>query len=176
MGWLYSSRWTTASAVRDHLRDQLREAGYTILDDATTKYGRNYWALITKEGMTPTIFLALINGSNKTEWGYKDMDESTGPTEKDCPLRLLDAAGPAPVPYGKTWREGVRAFHARRRAVALAVKTAKRGDLVWLEGRDVPYTVSGVWKRSLVGYRADGAGPFRLPTADIVKVSAPLTT
>lgn len=182
MGWLYSSGWGTANAVRDHLRDQLRQAGYTILDDASTKYGRVYYALIEKPALpdkpesavTPTIFVALINGGRGSDWGYKDMDESMGPVEVDCPLRLIDKAGPPPNDWARDWREKVRAYHARRKVGADVVKHAKRGDKVWLEYAPEPYTVAWTQKKSLVAYRADGRGPYRLPTAKIIRFEAAL--
>ena len=42
MGWTYGSDWTSATALRDHLRDSLRSAGYTIAKDALVGYGRRY--------------------------------------------------------------------------------------------------------------------------------------
>jgi hypothetical protein len=173
MGWLFSSAWPTATAMRDHLRDELKRSGYILHDDALTAYGRRYWALISKPDTPPTIFHALLNGGRDHHfggdmaWGYKDMDESMGPCDTDCPLRLLDKAGPPPNDWAKDWRDKVRAGAARRTSGAAIMKTAKKGDKVWLVGRTDPYTVSYRRKNSLIGYRADGAGPFRLPTKAI---------
>ena len=49
---------------------------------------------------------------NGHEWGYKDMEESSGPCYYSCPLKYLDMV---PVPkstYAPKWREKVRAYHA----------------------------------------------------------------
>jgi len=46
------------------------------------------------------------------EWGYKDMEESSGPYYYSCPLKYLNMV---PMPKGKhapEWREKVRAYHA----------------------------------------------------------------
>lgn len=44
-------------------------------------------------------------------WGYKPMDESMHPYYYSCPLGYLAMAPERSV----EWREGVRAYHARRR-------------------------------------------------------------
>ena len=45
------------------------------------------------------------------EWGYKPMDEAMHPYYYSCPMSYLDM-----VPeQSREWREGVRAYHARRR-------------------------------------------------------------
>lgn len=45
-------------------------------------------------------------------WGYKDMEESMGPCYYSCPLEYLAIVPPS----NETWRERVRAYHARRKA------------------------------------------------------------
>lgn len=173
MGWLFSTAWPTASAMRDHLRDELTRSGWTLKGDALTAYGRRYYAVTERDGEPATIFVALLDSHGRDGgWGYKDMDEGMGPYVTDCPLRLLDLAGPPRNETAAKWRDRVRAFHAGRRAGAAVVKVAKKGDKVWLTGRPNPYTVLGRRKSTLIGYRSDGAGPFRLPAKDIERHEA----
>lgn len=173
MGWLFSEAWPTASSMRDHLRDELKKSGNVILDDALTNYGRHYFALVKKGDAPAVIFVALLDkraSNGWTGWGYKDMDEGMHPYTYDCPLRIVDRAdadGPADNEDGKNWRSMVRAYHAKRRASALWVKSAKRGDKVWANGREEPYTVAYKVKNTLIGYRHDGSGPYRIPTTRI---------
>ena len=57
--------------------------------------------------------------SDMGEWGYKDMEESSGPNECSCPLKYLDMV-PCPYRgYAKAWRERVKAYWAERNAIAL---------------------------------------------------------
>lgn len=52
-------------------------------------------------------------GVDQGWWGYKDMDESCGPTEVSCPLSYFDLV-PCPIgPYAAPWRERVKAHHAK---------------------------------------------------------------
>jgi hypothetical protein len=45
-------------------------------------------------------------------WGCKDMDESMGPYFFSCPLKYLDMV---PQVANESWRESVRAYHARQK-------------------------------------------------------------
>ena len=48
------------------------------------------------------------------EFGYKDMDESVGPNEVQCPLSIMKLLTPLKDDdgYAKQWRESVLAYHA----------------------------------------------------------------
>jgi hypothetical protein len=72
------------------------------------------------------LALDLMAGHRNYGWGYKDMDESQGPVEVDCPLSLL-AMVPCPTGgYAAGWREKVRAYHeAEKRR-----KSLKDGDII----------------------------------------------
>jgi hypothetical protein len=49
-------------------------------------------------------------------FGYKDMDESMGPCERDCPEPILDLLTPTDHEYARRWRADCRANAAARRA------------------------------------------------------------
>ncbi len=61
-------------------------------------------------------------------WGYKAMKEEGHPFYYNCPLRYLKMA-PEQSP---AWREGVRTYHARRRATALPVRALPIGQPAFL--------------------------------------------
>jgi hypothetical protein len=50
---------------------------------------------------------------NNGAWGYKDIDESMGPVEVNCPLSFLDGLSPA-TGFATKWRERVKKYHASR--------------------------------------------------------------
>jgi hypothetical protein len=116
MGWLIG--WDSRAELVAHLR---ADAGETkILAERSTSYGRRlWWACETKTGER-FIMLMLISGSRAPQsWGYKDIDESMGPVEVDCPLDLLDLTGEPKgdhqgAQWARDWRKRVRAYHARR--------------------------------------------------------------
>lgn len=47
-------------------------------------------------------------------FGYKDMDESMGPCEADCPAHILDLLTPTDKDYAREWRARCRVNLARR--------------------------------------------------------------
>ncbi|HEY8138304.1 MAG TPA: hypothetical protein VIF61_10695, partial [Methylocystis sp.] len=55
-------------------------------------------------------------------FGYKDMEESMGPHECDCPETILDLLTPTDRPYAQQWRARCRAAAAARRARAAKPK------------------------------------------------------
>ena len=110
MGWLFSGRWQDKASLVKHLTD---ENGLPTL--AKSVRGNTLWAVhegTMKDGTKIRFIGCYLMASDRKNcggWGYKDMDESMGPYNYDCPLKFLDMA---PVANEK-WREGVRAFHTK---------------------------------------------------------------
>jgi hypothetical protein len=48
-------------------------------------------------------------------WGYKDMEESSGPNYYSCPLGYLDITPQSKSEFAGKWREEVRKYHAERK-------------------------------------------------------------
>lgn len=111
MGWTYGY-----DSIREIKAEVLRERsdGYKVLDSASTNYGRNLWVAYQHPKGYKFIALYMI-GKSGGDYGYKDMDESCGPIEADCPIRLLDLVPMPDGGYAKEWRERVYAHHAKRR-------------------------------------------------------------
>ncbi len=80
-------------------------------------------------------------------WGYKDMDESSGPYVFNCPLSYLEMV-PCPGGYATEWRESVHAYHGYRGPIHVGERVELR-DLVlpWV-------TVASV--KPLLGRGPDG--------------------
>lgn len=58
------------------------------------------------------VILTSRKGEPGYDFGYKDITETSGPVEKDCPERLLRLASPFRYGYqgyGRAWREACRA-------------------------------------------------------------------
>ena len=49
-----------------------------------------------------------------TVFGYKDMDETMGPCESECPVRILDLLTPTTSVYANEWRERCRERATKR--------------------------------------------------------------
>jgi hypothetical protein len=117
MGWTFE---TLSSTKKDYINRILQESfsppnPCTLLDHAIR--GNRLWVLAKPKDQPPFIILFLLEKCNGC-WGYKDMDETTGPFYYDCPLRFLDQS-PEPTDVrhshgdsGRTWRDHVREHHA----------------------------------------------------------------
>jgi hypothetical protein len=66
-------------------------------------------------------------------WGYKDIDESMGPYEYDCPLAYVDAASAPEGEHAGPWREKVRAHAAALAGGRRAYNAARVGDVLILK-------------------------------------------
>jgi hypothetical protein len=186
MGWTYSSGWPSPFELKRDQRAQMTECD--ILGEASTAYGRRWWlALQSKKTGEKFILLMLLDRQPGYGWGYKDIEESMGPVEYDCPVKLLDLVGELPsvehclvtradgtqydpFQYARPWRAEVR------RQAALRKTPVKCGDKVWLtHSRVSPFTISEIRGRTLLGYGTDGVR-YRVPRARIARVETSSTT
>lgn len=117
MGWLYG--WHNKEELVTHLLNQ--GENFRVLIHRVV--GNHLWAgfertvPVTGEKITFVCLFLMAGGGGRDEnrWGYKDIDESMGPCELDCPLSVLDATplhDPENSQYAVQWRERVRAYHA----------------------------------------------------------------
>lgn len=117
MGWLFSY---DTSEKRPQLLARLRRPERFAPDNEllrSSAIGNNHWYL-AKHIPTGRIWIGLdlMKGGGRTEgWGYKDLDESMGPCEVNCPITYLDLAS-EPEGYAIEWRQRVRAHHAAKKA------------------------------------------------------------
>lgn len=107
MGWLYAKRWPARSYLIDHLVSQTPTLKHCFV-------GNNLWCVHEVKGIT-FVCLYMMQRHNKEYpyWGYKDIDETAGPYQINCPLSYLEGLS-EPVGFAIEWRESVREYHARR--------------------------------------------------------------
>ena len=114
MGWDFyaDSRIDKKAIIRKLKEPGSLAPGYEMLK--STVIGNNFWYLMrTPEGKI-TIGLTLMkSGGQGYGWGTKELSETMGPNELDCPLAYLDEASP-PEFYAVEWRENVRKYHAEQ--------------------------------------------------------------
>ena len=126
MGWTTCIGYDKERLLKDRLRDKQsskNEKGEYVewKTIAHSLRGNNLWYVVEYttygEGYRNTIrYIALdLIGYDRYSgsWGYKDISESMGPTEKNCPLKFFDMV---PVPCDSNcaheWREAVRKWHS----------------------------------------------------------------
>src|SRR3954469_10363647 len=92
MGWLFYHRPKGESDL-DHFREKYT-GQYRLIDGATKNnvfYGA---ALDTKRGTVEAAVILIRRCRGEFNFGYKDMVESMGPVEAECPERILDMLSP----------------------------------------------------------------------------------
>lgn len=134
MGWLYMQSLKGHSGPRQYLDSQftferpeatskvLRSAlvgmrvYYAAVEQLRVATGeREVWALICLVRYNPRDPEGYI-------FGYKDIEESMGPHECDCPETILDLLTPTDRPYAQQWRARCLVSAAARRARAAKPK------------------------------------------------------
>lgn len=123
MGWLYMHRTGMGGheTPKAYLDDQLtyeREAcedapfqGCRVLKSVFT--GSTYYAAVERYGedrerLYVTAVICLVRWNPKAAdgliFGYKDMDEQSGPVEANCPRSILELLTSSSHPYALDWR------------------------------------------------------------------------
>ena len=118
MGWLCMTRagMGAHATPKAYLDDQFT---YPPRDDRrglrvikSVWQGRAYYAACqpydTASEGNPFAVICLVRWNPKAANGeifaYKDMDETVGPHEDECPLSVLEALGPSEHPFALDWR------------------------------------------------------------------------
>ena len=137
MGWLYMQSLGGHSGPRQYLDAQFTyekpERRVRVLRSSLVKMRTYYAALevVQTDGAREVIAVVCLVRYNPLDaegyvFGYKDMDETMGPCEADCPAAILDLLTPTASEYALRWRERCRAAIAKR----AAVPKLRDGDLV----------------------------------------------
>jgi hypothetical protein len=101
MGWTTTNR--NGKSLKEFLAEQLWP--HKVIDIAVVYMRTAYIAFELKDGtVTCGIFLLQFNPGDGYEIGYKDMDETVGPYERNCPERILKLLTAEPVGYAAEWR------------------------------------------------------------------------
>lgn len=127
MGWLYQDTLDGHSSPKAYLDAQFTYSrpaqGARVLASAVVR-GTVYYAAVelhcSGEEMQVIGVVCLIDHNPRAAdgmiFGYKDMDESMGPCESECPQAVLDLLTPTDAPYARAWRERCRANAVSRRS------------------------------------------------------------
>ena len=132
MGWIYTHRGSTP--IKEFLTDRLncesKHASYKIIDIAIVRMRTAYMAveiirrnqktgLLDIETREVVAFVFLLDyrpSDTDYDIGYKDMDESMGPYQSECPERILNLLTPTENENALAWRQRCRENIARKKA------------------------------------------------------------
>jgi hypothetical protein len=113
MGWM--SGWNSRQELVDHLTTphQWNNEGkqHTLRVIKKCFRGNNLWTIMERvvDGQQTDKFIVLfmLKPFGHEGWGYKDVEETCGPTYYNCPVSWLDEV-PDPGSFATAWRENVR--------------------------------------------------------------------
>ena len=137
MGWLYMQSLGGHSGPRQYLDAQFTyerpERRVRVLRSSLVKM-RTYYAaaeIVPTEGVREVTAIVCLVRYNPRDaegyiFGYKDMDETMGPCESECPTAILDLLTPTDGEHAVTWRARCRAAAAKR----ASIPKLRDGDLV----------------------------------------------
>lgn len=136
MGWTFTYSHKTKKQEVDYLLSPYcRNAGATVL--AHSLRGNTLYSVVENADGSRYIAVDLIQYSRADQcYGHKDLSESMGPCEVNCPLSFLDMVPEPEHNYG--WRDKVRAYHAAR--TAKAKRTFAPGQRITLGGQGFTLT------------------------------------
>lgn len=144
MGWTFTNGQTKKELIKERTSPYswVTEDGKFVRTETLkhTVTGANLWKVQrrTIDGVETDRYIALdlIGTHGGYGWGYKDLDESVGPCEVNCPLSYLDGL-PEPInEWAREWRDRVRAFHAERKKQRDLAKSLAPGDSVTIYGKE----------------------------------------
>lgn len=134
MGWTSYYR-APGESDRDHLTRELCGDYLEILDSVTVK-GTFYAAVrYTQERGTYQVghtfgLVVLQRRTRRDSYGHnyyrKEIDETMGPNEAECPVRILDLLTETDSQYAQEWRAACRGNAARK----ASLPKIKKGDVV----------------------------------------------
>jgi len=140
MSWLYMQSLNGHSGPSAYLDDQFtynREGHRSKVLRSAMSGKRTYYAAVehTRPDDTRVVFAAVclvrynLRDREGYIFGYKDMDESVGPCESDCPQAILDLLTPTDSAFALEWRARCRANAALRNAQSAKPKP-KPGQII----------------------------------------------
>lgn len=115
MGWTYFHKPREVT-VKDWFKSTWSER-VEVLDIAIVKMRTLYAACRYKDSgkVFAAVFLLGYAPNDHYNFGYKDMDETVGPYESECPESILKLLTPTDSEYAIKWRERCWAkVHARK--------------------------------------------------------------
>ncbi len=133
MGWTYYRATYYKNGRIDRLAQCRAEFGNspewaTVVKDAMV--GTVYYAAM-KSAKSDRIFaLVVLTGTDRGDFGYKDMDESCGPCECSCPISILKLLSPTENEYAKDWRRRCYLDAEKRKEDARKLKTLKNAKCI----------------------------------------------
>jgi hypothetical protein len=162
MGWTCYRKPANVKAELDGLLTWSDANGVRrVLDSGIVNFHTYYAAVEHTKPTGERIVFAAVTLLQFThgEFCRKDLDETCGPTERECPERILDLLTPTDSEFALQWRWDCRAFHARKADNKVVDGATVKLNGSWV-GTDtfIAHKVRGGWRFQPV----NGLGAYKL--------------
>lgn len=176
MGWLYMAGMRGHKTPKQYLDAQFTHSGENYSNRVVKSAAKlNVWyaavesieKVTGKQSVFAAVCLYRYNLRDKEGmiFGYKDMDESMGPCERQCPTAILDLLTETDSQWANEWRADCRKYAALRMPRAgEAIRLAH--PLRFTDGRELDTFVATMWTKNKMRFMAVGQfglfGPYRI--------------
>jgi hypothetical protein len=138
MDYLYSIP-VPRGEIRDRIDQELTNAMVDVVGSALI--GNTYYGAVRNSKGTVFGVVVLVRNSQRDGFGIKIVDESMGPVDTKCPLKILNLLTEPQNEWASRWRDRCRAFHATKRGKP----TLKNGDVIQFDS-PVSFGVYGTYQ------------------------------
>lgn len=172
MGWTTTYKAKSESA-KEYIEKNLLKWNspkytYTVLDGGVVKFRTYYGAVDKVDNETgerqvfAVVILLSYHKDGYYNFGYKDMDETCGPSQAECPERILKLLTPTESKYANDWRNRCwENINSRKNKPKIEV-----GNILRYGDKD--YKVTKILGRR--GFMVDdGYGNYRMKTTQAQK-------
>lgn len=141
MGWTYTHKEKGVS-LKDFFQKEF--SSLEILACAST-LTTAYMAARTRDNeVVALVCLIDYRGDSGCNFGYKDMDETQGPCESQCPERILALLTPTTQEYALGWRKRCYGYHEARKRLCRGCTIRFAEPLRFTNGQScTTFTVQG---------------------------------
>lgn len=148
--WYHATNYKRGNVDRKAEIDALwnDNGGRTEVVKSTVKGSVYYGAIKSKEDgkVFAVVYKTGTDSKDYFNFGYKDMDETMGPCEAECPVSILDLLSPTDHEWALEWRERCRK-NAVKSKKKRSLSTLKEGSVIQFV---YPYEYSTYFKKGEV--------------------------
>lgn len=129
--------------------------------------GSTYFAAIQNEFTKETWAAIILTRTQNGEFFYKDMDETVGPYNYNCPKAILKVLSPTENKLANEWREKCYEYHKQQaeKKNAFSYRKAAKGTKIWWKtpvdlrngkNKGDEIMLEKRWADGIKGYFSDG--------------------
>lgn len=110
------------------------DSRYNVIKSAMV--GSVYYAAVRDNKTNDVIGWVVLTKTDKTDFYYKEMDETCGPYDCKCPKSILNLLTPTDNEFANEWRERCRKYHESQKDPKLFKNMSEGQQVLWTVASD----------------------------------------